>query len=757
MLESTSRDELNLATRIFEEEHFQDIRFAFHYYIPHHRDYSTETFFLAYWPEIVRSRWLLKLATTLPFDVREIKATRNNVAKARVTGVTSLIVIPANIESMHSHDSMHTPPLKVILSDERMYSHVKNFLSSDYGKGFLHISIAESASKEEKDSSLKKISNYAIERALDLLAKGQVPPEFVTAIKEILAPKKKPWKRLPYPGYNHGVTVANEVIANSLELSIISEGKLQPHKYHEYIPAVLRSLQSLWSYRKNLIEHAPIENLLCITAEPILWRIYKADVDSELFNDNQNSKKLIAGLKTYVKSVRRSEEYIRNLTGREIEHITDLASDTAGNYFVALHNRELETFNLSTGILGISDLCPILRIEPKINKIKGDLINLANCSRGNGPHINFKLNKLANQLQIRMHSLMHAKYSSLLKNNVPEFSGISLVSDLPLEWLPLRGLPITLRCDVSRIPATPGNASLSQLIKNRYTTVSLSDFKEILVVRSFSDTDKIKFTLEDTLQQWSSRHPEYPNYKIIDVATAEEFVSTVNDFTGALMIFDGHGTLNKNSDMGSIVVGGSELDVWKLQHQLKMPPIVLLSACDTIPIDGGHGSSANGMLALGAMTVVGTLLPVDAFRSASFIARLIFRISKLLPSIVNRATYMPWRGFMSGMLRMTFCTELIDNLIKETKIISTHDRPDIQLIANSAINSMSPDWYEDVLAEICRRSTQEKNKTLELCKFWGSMVESLKYIQLGRPEKIKLRSKNIDEAISIITANRGTT
>ncbi|TMU79010.1 CHAT domain-containing protein [Pseudomonas fluorescens] len=753
MPELTSHEELNLATRIFEEEHFQDIRFAFHYFIPHHRDYSRESFFLAYWPEIVESRRLLKLATTLPFDVREIKATRNNVAKARVTGVTSLVVIPTNIESMHGHYTTYAQPFKVILSDERMYRSVKDFLASEYGKGFLHISNAKSASREEKDSSLKKISTYAKERAVELLTKGQVPPEFVTAIEEVLSPKKKHWKRLTFPGYSHGITTANEVIAQSMELSVSSEGKLQPHKYHEYIPAVLRSVLSLWNYRKDQIEGAPFENLLCITVEPILWRLYKADIDTELFNDDKQPEKIIAGLRTYVKSVKRSEEYIRNLTGREIEHITDLASDPIGNYFVALHRRELETFNLSTSILGLTDLCPVLRIEPKINKIKGDLINLANCSRGNGPHINFKLNKLSNKLQTRMHSLVHEKYSSLTNDKLPEFSGISLVSDLPLEWLPLRGLPLTLRCDVSRIPATPGNASLNQLIKSRYTTVSLSDFKEILIIRSFSNTDKIKFTLEKTLKHWADRHPEYPKYKIVDVATADEFVNTVNAFNGALMIFDGHGTLNTNSDMGSIIIGGKELDVWQLQQQLNMPPIVLLSACDTIPVDGGHGSSANGMLTLGATTVLGTLLPVDANRSASFISRLLFRISKLLPNIVNHATYMPWRGFMSGMLRMTFCTELIENLIKETKIISTDDRSSIQLIANNAINSMSPDWYEQVLTEICHRSTQEQTTTLEMCKFWGSMVDSLKYVQLGRPEKIKLRSKNINEAASIIRSN----
>lgn len=150
-----------------------------------------------------------------------------------------------------------------------------------------------------------------------------------------------------------------------------------------------------------------------------------------------------------------------------------------------------------------------------------------------------------------------------------------------------------------------------------------------------------------------------------------------------------------------------------------MPPIVLLSACDTLPIDGGHGSVANGMLALGAVTVLGTVLPVDSRKSAIFIGRLLHRIAEFLPIVVSRSSYMPWRSFMSGMLRMTFCSELIISLIEDAKIISISDYPRIQMAANMGINSLQPDWYEGVIDSICSASQLNRDVVIEKCRFWG--------------------------------------
>jgi CHAT domain-containing protein len=65
------------------------------------------------------------------------------------------------------------------------------------------------------------------------------------------------------------------------------------------------------------------------------------------------------------------------------------------------------------------------------------------------------------------------------------------------------------------------------------------------------------------------------------------------------MIFDGHGSHNPDNQTSPIVVGGSSMDVWLYRNELKVPPIIVLSACDTAPLDGAHGSTAVGFLNAG--------------------------------------------------------------------------------------------------------------------------------------------------------------
>ncbi|MNG99838.1 hypothetical protein D3C79_590170 [compost metagenome] len=153
---------------------------------------------------------------------------------------------------------------------------------------------------------------------------------------------------------------------------------------------------------------------------------------------------------------------------------------------------------------------------------------------------------------------------------------------------------------------------------------------------------------------------------------------------------------------------------------------------------------------MGAITVLGTVLPVDSARSAIFIGRLLHRIKEFLPIVVKRSSYLPWRSFMSGMLRMTYCTELIISLIENTKIISFEDYPKIQMKANIAINSLKPNWFDEFISEVSICSGLERSIVLEKCQFWGALVDTLKYIQLGRPEKIKLRAMSTDDAIGAL-------
>jgi hypothetical protein len=746
---------LDLAKRIFFEEHSRYPKYRIHYYIPHYRgDYESASMFMAYWPGILFSVDLLELSLTLPFDIREIKSTRESIAVSRTVGITAPTISPITIESLSENISAFSGIIyKCILSNDRTYETVADFMHKN-GEGWLHISTSSSADNETKTKSRNRFCNYITQQTNRLLESGEINTIFSDSVYELLNPKRPPWKRLTFPGYAHGITRPNELIAASLESEINLEKPLRPNRPNDYVPTVTKSCKAIFSLRRKLAKRAPTENDLCLTTEPIVWHLYKSKVDRDLFENIPESKEIITALRRFVKAIRKPGGYTKINMAENEDKFQELLKNESALTFLKIYRLELRAYSTCLSLLNAPSITPTLRIESRINGIKGELINLAACVRGGSPHVNFKACKLALRIQNKMESLLAPEHSKLIHDSTPEFSGVTLLGDIPLEWLPTRGLPLTLRCDVSRISATPGNLSLQQCLRSQYISIALKDFEDILIVRSFDKNDRIRNILEDTLHELSTAHIKYPKYRFVDVENAEQFARVINDFEGALMIFDGHGALTDSTGVGSIVVGGKALDVWELRDSVRMPPIVLLSACDTLPLDGGHGSSANGMLTMGAVTVLGTLLPVDSRRSALFIGRLLHRIQDFLPIVVNRSSYMPWRSFISGMLRMTFCTELIISLIEDAKIISIHDYPKIQMRANVAINSLDPNWYEEIISEICSCSGLERSLVLEKCRFWGALVDTLKYIQLGRPEKIRLRSKSLNEAVETLMQDR---
>ena len=316
---------------------------------------------------------------------------------------------------------------------------------------------------------------------------------------------------------------------------------------------------------------------------------------------------------------------------------------------------------------------------------------------------------------------------------------MSLVADLPLELLSIDGMPLGLKHDVSRIPCNPGNVMFSQCVNNDIRFISKASFDEILVVRSFSASDPIAGHLEAALSdRVLGKASSGPRVRFQDVANADEFVEAVSNYKGAMLIFDGHGSRDSQTGVGSVVVGGKPLDIWMLRNRLSLPPIVLLSACDTFPIDGSHGSSAIGMLALGARTVLGTLLPVHSIRSSGLLSRLLLRLAEFLPIVMARSRHgVNWRYLMSGMLRMVYASELGHSYGASVGM----DRLGINaalLQANIDINQRHPKWLERFQRRLATASGRPLSRVEDHREKYAWLTDSMSYVQLGRPELIHI-------------------
>jgi hypothetical protein len=175
----------------------------------------------------------------------------------------------------------------------------------------------------------------------------------------------------------------------------------------------------------------------------------------------------------------------------------------------------------------------------------------------------------------------------------------------------------------------------------------------------------------------------------------------------------------------------------RMRGTVRIPPIVLLSACDTHGLDASsHATVGNGFLALGARTVLATLLPVGGFASASFIARLVYRIADFLPAVLAaKKRVLNWTEVIAGMLRMLYASELLDVLVGPPAPAESPRRK-IQTAANVDINSRDDNWYDTLLDRIAEHRGDPRERVESKARGVLARCEAIRYIQLGNPETI---------------------
>ena len=97
----------------------------------------------------------------------------------------------------------------------------------------------------------------------------------------------------------------------------------------------------------------------------------------------------------------------------------------------------------------------------------------------------------------------------------------------------------------------------------------------------------------------------------VDVGNKVELVRALNAFDGIVVVYDGHAGQDRGTDLGVLHLRDEDVDIWSIRGEARIPPVVLLSACDTHPYDASHATVANGFLAAGAHTVLAAGIPVS--------------------------------------------------------------------------------------------------------------------------------------------------
>ncbi len=395
---------------------------------------------------------------------------------------------------------------------------------------------------------------------------------------------------------------------------------------------------------------------------------------------------------------------------------------------------ELTLFAIAVGIRAASTLSAVVRVPPAVNRASGLLGQLGRLARSQQLRNRADLERTFASVQTRLKDVVGP---DLLRCIDEAAHGVKLISDAPLEWLPIGDLPLSLAHVTSRLTSTPGDLLMAQLVDTDPISIPVEAFRDILVVSSYAKDDRIGGLVQKSIEQmapaWSR---DRLNIKVIDVASVEELVAAFNAFSGPLAIFDGHGKHDVNTNVGYLMIGEAPVDIWSLRNKMRVPPIVILSACDTQAIGGSHATAANGFLSIGARTVLGTLLPVDAIDAAVFVARMMLRIAEFVPAAIRQyGRGILWSEMVTGLLRMTVLSDLIMHL-QAKKLIDEEQYLRIGTYGNGVINAPDPEWLDRIKQVVIRETGIRPGELDRVIRTIIAKSDAIRYSQLGNPETI---------------------
>ncbi len=415
-----------------------------------------------------------------------------------------------------------------------------------------------------------------------------------------------------------------------------------------------------------------------------------------------------------------------------------------------VRQQELLLETNAIGLLAASEFSAVVRWPNEINRTAGQIRQLASQQRGNDARARKRL-KAFNEAQLRLHRATPPEFMDLIRRSE---TGIRIVADAPLEWLDVDGVPLGVEYDVSRIPTTPGNILITQLLSRPVLRLQPEVFDEILILNAIAEDDPIHPFFGIALGAFQKVLKDRVKLRQVEVRSKQDFVDAINDFDGVMMIFNGHGS-HAPDEPAYLWLGDEKVDTWHLKAEIPdIPPIVLLSACDTHAADRNHATTAMGFLSLGAVTVLGSFFPLAALDASVFAARLVFRVGEFIPAAIKAYDRsITWSEVVGGMIRMTLVHDYLWRLHLKG-LISEETYEELHMYGSGLINSFTARPFDKLIDAVAARGFPEPQARAEF-KLAVATSSAISYVQLGRPEvilfdtpeRIKQQFEEIEERV----------
>jgi len=312
-------------------------------------------------------------------------------------------------------------------------------------------------------------------------------------------------------------------------------------------------------------------------------------------------------------------------------------------------------------------------------------------------------------------------------------SQIVVISDLPIEWLSIKGLPLSFTHDVCRVPETNLKNGMTAFAQNSNATYTIPEniVEKTLVIFGMPEDEPLFLAS----MQIAMKECERLGIKYRRCKSVAEFIQTVKEVEPDLLIVDCHGEYD-DSDLSSYLdINGEALRHEDIVSNNLFVPLVFLSACATSPSYGYVHPIANAFFSAGSFAVTSTYLPIDILNGTITYLRLLLH----LDAVAKNGDHMNWLSYVSYAVRTSLFNEVIHKAFEKVDNFTGQKKQRTMKVIKEL------DRIKDLVVTFPkRRETFEKindllnsmDQNIRL-NFWNTVHESLLYTHLGRADLIK--------------------
>jgi len=405
-----------------------------------------------------------------------------------------------------------------------------------------------------------------------------------------------------------------------------------------------------------------------------------------------------------------------------------------------VRNAELAFNATIVGVKAASNISAVLYLPNRVNRTGGEIKQFAEHVRSSRRN-EMKQVKMFEKMQQALIQAIPTDFIQIIERSK---AGIKIIADVPLEWLPIKGIPLGLIQKVSHIPVTPGDLQIKAMVSKPNIHLTKESFFDILICSALASNDVIHDIFEQALQSMQPSWRDKLKLKIVETKSRSELVEAMNNFQGTLMIFYGHGSHRSGNELATLLLHDEYIETWSLRQDVhRPPPIVFLFACDTYAADRSHATTASGFLDLGVLTVMGSYLPLEGKEAALFLVRLLNYIAHRMPTITEheQGHALSWQDIISEMLRMTLLSEFLMRL-QVHKVIDKDIEEDFLQRGQLYFNINPIDSFEKLLNELSQASGVPIEQLEFHLKTTIANSTTISYVQLGNPESIIINRKD---------------